>query len=553
MFVAFSQSFVTSRSPPTRCALNSSQVRECALRSPPARSDCPRSEMCRRCCGTCHEALSSRELSLGISGANQDWSNFGAFFFRNWLPPPPAQPPLPPWPPSPPSMPPVPPMPPMPPLEPPPGPFGPPKPFVPPLPPPPHHPLPPAPPSSARAQMILYACTAGLICTFTGLLVSNASSKLCDRFFPHGGLISFVLLLWYSCRHRGRMPPVSTTRNELELAEEHILSQLFALPIVLWDAIRAQMTPEKAQKEESTEDIEAYVTPIQSNTIPLAPNDAEAGVTSTQSNTIPLAPEDSEAGVTPTERNAVPLAWPARHNDPAADDSQGEYDQGCCLCLEPYSHGQRCRLLPCGHVFCCTCADEWLMGPAQQYKKRFCPLCKADPLQNAEPYMKTQPPDAVPQSTSTSDNPALAHPPRSRVGRIMLAAAQRTPTPSDPHPMQRPARRMIRIHLQPSRRGVTETIVMAVFYRVPRVSQLGGTTSGTRSSTCVEAEATVEGETNGEVTAARDTQHAIISVAVVAAAPLRGLLCRLLGLACEPTQRRVAPVGQAGGGRLQTV
>ncbi|KAK6926975.1 Zinc finger, RING-type [Dillenia turbinata] len=54
----------------------------------------------------------------------------------------------------------------------------------------------------------------------------------------------------------------------------------------------------------------------------------------------------------------------------------GEDENGCAICLEELTNGDKCRiLLKCGHVFHVQCIDQWLMPLANPS----CPICRATP------------------------------------------------------------------------------------------------------------------------------------------------------------------------------
>lgn len=49
-----------------------------------------------------------------------------------------------------------------------------------------------------------------------------------------------------------------------------------------------------------------------------------------------------------------------------------EQHRECSICLDSIQQGDKCRLLPCGHVFHTTCADGWLQDQSS------CPSCRHD-------------------------------------------------------------------------------------------------------------------------------------------------------------------------------
>lgn len=49
----------------------------------------------------------------------------------------------------------------------------------------------------------------------------------------------------------------------------------------------------------------------------------------------------------------------------------GNHDQCCAVCLTDFEEGETLRVLPCGHRFHDTCADQWLLRSAQ------CPICRS--------------------------------------------------------------------------------------------------------------------------------------------------------------------------------
>ena len=67
----------------------------------------------------------------------------------------------------------------------------------------------------------------------------------------------------------------------------------------------------------------------------------------------------------------------------AADEpQQNRYCQlsdECTICLDEFTHGVRCRQLPCDHVFHSTCIAKWLIE-----RSAVCPLCKLDLYEEEE-------------------------------------------------------------------------------------------------------------------------------------------------------------------------
>eukprot|EP01062_Namystynia_karyoxenos_P068492 TRINITY_DN6312_c0_g1_i1.p1 TRINITY_DN6312_c0_g1~~TRINITY_DN6312_c0_g1_i1.p1 ORF type:complete len:417 (+),score=63.00 TRINITY_DN6312_c0_g1_i1:81-1253(+) len=50
------------------------------------------------------------------------------------------------------------------------------------------------------------------------------------------------------------------------------------------------------------------------------------------------------------------------------------YDRECPVCIEPFSAGNRIRVLPCRHAFHTDCIDSWIV----EQQRRDCPKCRAD-------------------------------------------------------------------------------------------------------------------------------------------------------------------------------
>ncbi|CAO2641097.1 E3 ubiquitin-protein ligase ZNRF4 [Lemmus lemmus] len=44
----------------------------------------------------------------------------------------------------------------------------------------------------------------------------------------------------------------------------------------------------------------------------------------------------------------------------------------CAICLDDYEEGERLKILPCAHVYHCSCIDSWF----SRAQRRLCPLCK---------------------------------------------------------------------------------------------------------------------------------------------------------------------------------
>lgn len=72
--------------------------------------------------------------------------------------------------------------------------------------------------------------------------------------------------------------------------------------------------------------------------------------------------EDRLRGLTRQQIESLPLLRGA---------SAAEYrEQGCSICLNDFSRGDRIRKLPCEHAFHAKCIDNWLE------RARECPNCK---------------------------------------------------------------------------------------------------------------------------------------------------------------------------------
>jgi len=158
-----------------------------------------------------------------------------------------------------------------------------------------------------------------------------------------------------------------------------------------------------------------------------------------------LAPGQPSSASRVTEKATADLllALPVREwTEADVCTSAGEEQPSeCSMCLEGYVQGQLLRTLPCGHFFHCGCIDRWLHGPLQQFRSRYCPMCKADPLRAALPGGRPVP--AVPAVAmavpSEAAGPlelatALASlrqaPPEEQQGTSRTAVLMRPPLPS---------------------------------------------------------------------------------------------------------------------------
>eukprot|EP01063_Lacrimia_lanifica_P021203 TRINITY_DN28479_c0_g1_i1.p1 TRINITY_DN28479_c0_g1~~TRINITY_DN28479_c0_g1_i1.p1 ORF type:complete len:375 (+),score=69.02 TRINITY_DN28479_c0_g1_i1:91-1215(+) len=54
-------------------------------------------------------------------------------------------------------------------------------------------------------------------------------------------------------------------------------------------------------------------------------------------------------------------------------------NQKCTICLDAFSEGGTAKQLPCGHIFCVGCVDEWLK------QHRTCPVCRKEVKDLEEP------------------------------------------------------------------------------------------------------------------------------------------------------------------------
>lgn len=84
---------------------------------------------------------------------------------------------------------------------------------------------------------------------------------------------------------------------------------------------------------------------------------------------VPRQHQQEAALVTPpNEIESSSTTTPAGSSTDGPDLS----DASCAVCLSDFADGERCRRLPCGHVFHLGCIDKWLR------KNRKCPLCLQD-------------------------------------------------------------------------------------------------------------------------------------------------------------------------------
>jgi hypothetical protein len=89
----------------------------------------------------------------------------------------------------------------------------------------------------------------------------------------------------------------------------------------------------------------------------------------------------------------------------AAVGHQHKYNQlsdECTICLDDFSPGDRCRELPCGHVFHSTCIARWLIE-----RSAVCPLCKLDLFEEEE---EDETDEAVTEESAPPSQPQLFFP-----------------------------------------------------------------------------------------------------------------------------------------------
>jgi hypothetical protein len=81
------------------------------------------------------------------------------------------------------------------------------------------------------------------------------------------------------------------------------------------------------------------------------------------------------------------FSWMLVHSDSEASEAGGEgcgtarLYEGCVICLEGFTTGDRLRILPCKHKFHISCIDKWLSGASSDVycNTSGCPTCKASP------------------------------------------------------------------------------------------------------------------------------------------------------------------------------
>jgi len=61
------------------------------------------------------------------------------------------------------------------------------------------------------------------------------------------------------------------------------------------------------------------------------------------------------------------------------EETKGQEDSLCAICLDVYVPGDELRVLRCRHDFHLRCIDPWLLT-----RKQSCPLCKAPVFQDEE-------------------------------------------------------------------------------------------------------------------------------------------------------------------------
>lgn len=73
------------------------------------------------------------------------------------------------------------------------------------------------------------------------------------------------------------------------------------------------------------------------------------------------------------------FSWMMVHSDSEASEAEGEMaHEGCVICLEAFTPGDRLRILPCKHKFHISCIDRWLSGSNCESGcvTSGCPTCK---------------------------------------------------------------------------------------------------------------------------------------------------------------------------------
>jgi hypothetical protein len=126
--------------------------------------------------------------------------------------------------------------------------------------------------------------------------------------------------------------------------------------------------------------------------------------------------EQPEAPPRPVRRrlslDQVRTRFPAFHYNPDEQNHQQETLNGkdavgqdqyshlldeCTICLDEFTTGDRCRELPCGHVFHATCIARWLIE-----RSAVCPLCKLDLFEEVEEEATGDAEEAEPPSQTQS-------------------------------------------------------------------------------------------------------------------------------------------------------
>ena len=107
---------------------------------------------------------------------------------------------------------------------------------------------------------------------------------------------------------------------------------------------------------------------------------------------------------------------------------EGDKDETCCICLEPYAQGDTITTLRCKHEFHHDCIKPWL-----QEQQRVCPICKRDPFGPDEPLSERSPLLSPPPTSEIDESHVeLGRPESSSASRI--DAAECTEATSDVAP-----------------------------------------------------------------------------------------------------------------------